>query len=265
MDILSHIGENRNETIAIPFFGWIKNPVEMMINYVMESGNAYEWGEKYPVIRSMVSLGNDKLRLFHVSSIFSIKNFLDKMCESEDKLDKRDIEKDFTELISNVDPKFACPTAMEAIMQRLLSENFVNSVYIYAPWFSDKTKEYIKLLFKNNLNKIYLSECGLKGIIESTNNASTLFVENVDDLMDIIQATPDNDPSLQSKWFVVSALPSLESKIKDNFLTGHVPENFKPAFMYQDYLNTMPTRFNSKVDFMQLKAVMPRKVNTDDT
>ena len=78
MDFLAHIEENRNEVIAIPFNGWIKNIGEMMVKYILSTGKIYEWNNKYPFIKD-ITMMLDQRRLFNTTSFYTSLSFLNAM------------------------------------------------------------------------------------------------------------------------------------------------------------------------------------------
>ena len=82
MDFITKLGENRDEIIAIPFHGWLKNPAELMLRYILgKSGRGYEFMTKYPFLKSLVKTV-DRPRIFRLTSLFSLRSFLTNMYNS---------------------------------------------------------------------------------------------------------------------------------------------------------------------------------------
>ena len=75
MDLFSRIEENRDENIAIPFFGWLKNPVEMMMDYVIRGDKMYYWVRRYGIIKELISY-KDKSGLTDMTFKRSKESFL---------------------------------------------------------------------------------------------------------------------------------------------------------------------------------------------
>lgn len=255
MDLFAKIEENRDEKIAIPFFGWIKNPVEMMVGFILKSDRIFVMAKKYGIINKLLSC-EDKNRLWVLGSMYTVKSFIAEMIKTASSpMDKRDVEKDFVDLIGNVDPSTALVTLTEALITRLTSEEFVKGIYIYAPWFSDTVKDYIKKTFMNK-SKIYLVETDLKGIIEREEKMTTIFVENVDELMDIIQSYPENTQIFKGIQFNISANPSLKPDVRELLMSGGSLDRLKDkkeVFMYEEYMKTLIGRLGCDATFMQFK------------
>ena len=267
MDLFAKIEENRNEKIAIPFFGWLKNPVEMMIDYILRGEKLYYWVRRYGIIKELVSCG-DRYRLWAQGSMYTVKSFIGKMLETADpNIDKRDVEKDFTELIGSVDPSTSMLTMPEVLLTRLISEEFVRGIYIYAPWFSDNVKNYLMRFFRES-SKIYLVETDLKGMINREEKMTTIFVEDVDELMGIIQSYPENTEVFKGIQFNISANPSLQPDVKElvsatNSNLGRLKDK-KEIFMYEEYMKTLFRRLGCNASFMQVKCVTNTKVEPDE-
>lgn len=255
MNFLNPIGQTRNEIIAIPFNGWIKNIGEMMIKTIMATGKMYEWGNKYPFVRDLVQ-DLDPSRLFSLTSFYTSLSFLDAMYKSNKTVSKEDLEKDYSEIMSYLNPKTASPTQMEIIIIRLLEEDFVKKLYIYSPWFSPEVKDYIlNTLVTKNRDKVYLIEGRVRDIYQSHTDITTLFVDEVDDLMDLIQSYPDHDKNLYEKFFVISANPSVTTEAKRLMLSGKDENEISQKYRYEDYMKTLPSRFNCEASYMQLKMM----------
>lgn len=263
MDIFNHIGDNRNEKIAIPFYGWIKNPVEAMIGTLRDTENIDQWERKYPFMHQMLT-APDSIRLFNITSLYSIKSFLNEMCKCQDRIDPKEIESDFSHLTGIMDPNKAIPTVMELMVARLASEDFVKGIYLYAPWFSDVTKAYISNIYRENTNKIFLIEGSLKNIIETRKEMSTIFVENVDDLMDIIQLQDDGAKILKNKFFVISAMNATNKETRTCIIENRDYSKLKENFKYEEYLKTLPNRFGSYAEFLQLKPFVFNKPKMEE-
>lgn len=258
MDIAANFGSNRDEVIAIPFHGWLKNPAELMLRYILsKSGKGYEFMMKYPFIRTLVK-SSDRGRIFRLTSLYSLRSFLTYMYNSAKGVDPKDIETDYCEITSHMDPRVGSPTQMEAGLMELLSQDFVKKVYIYSPWFSDVTKDYIVSLYQDNLNKIYLVENNLKGIVETMPDVTTIFAESSDELMETLQSHEDHDPSLAGKFFIISAMPSLTMDTRAMLAMGKDPDEIKEKYEFQDYMESLPTRFGSAAQFAKLKMLAPR-------
>lgn len=255
MDLLSKIGDNRDEVIAIPFHGWLKNPVEMMMRYIlMRSGKGYEFICKYPFVRDLIKT-SDRGRIFRLTSLYSLRSFLTDMYNSAKGVDPKIIENDYVEITSNMHPRDGSLTQMEIGLGNMLKADFVKKVYIYSPWFSDETKDYIVKFYDGNLNKIYLVENNLKGMIETMPDVTTFFAESSDELMEILQSHEDHDPKLAGKFFVISAMPSLAPEAAVMLALGKEPEEIKTKYKFQDYMQSLPNRFGSAANFAKLKMV----------
>ena len=190
----------------------------MMMDYVIRGDKMYYWVRRYGIIKELISY-KDKYRIWAHGSMYTVKSFIGKMLETADpNIDKRDVEKDFTELIGSVDPSTALITMPELLLNRLISEDFVKRIYIYAPWFSDNVKTYLMRYYRES-PKIYLLETDLKGMIEYKDKMTTIFVENVDELMDIIQSYPENTQVFKGMQFNISANPSLQPDVREMLMT----------------------------------------------
>lgn len=255
MQLLSKIGENRDEVIAIPFHGWLKNPTEMMLRYIlMRSGKGYEFMCKYPFVRDIVKT-SDRGRIFRLTSLYSLRSFLTYMYNSAKGVDPKVIEADYCEITSHMDPQDGSLTQMEIGLGNLLKEDFVKKVYIYSPWFSDETKDYIVKFFDGFLDKIFLVENNLKGVIETMPDVTTFFAESSDELMETLQSHQDHDPKLKGKYFIISAMPSLKPEAMAMLALGKDPDEIKNKYNYQDYMQSLQSRFGAAATFAKLKMV----------
>lgn len=252
MDFLAHIGDNRNEVIAIPFNGWIKNIGEMMIKYILSTGKIYEWYAKYPFIKDITPVLEHR-KLFNMTSFYTSLSFLNAMYESNNNIPKQDLQRDFSEIMSFLNPNTASITQMEIIIIRLLEEDFVQKMYIYSPWFSKEIREYIDKLITKNRHKVYLVEDDVVGTFKSHSDITTMFVDEVENLMDLIQSYPDHDRNMMNKFFVISANPSLTTEAKKSLVVNG--ECDTQMYKYGDYMKTLKNRFNSDATYLQLKMV----------
>ena len=256
MDFITKLGENRDEVIAIPFHGWLKNPAELMLRYILgKSGKGYEFMMKYPFIKTLVKTA-DRPRIFRLTSLFSLRSFLTNMYNSAKGIDPKDIETDYCEITSHMDPKEGSLTQMEIGLLNMLKEDFVKKVYIYSPWFSDETKDYIVHFFPEEyLGKIFLVEDNLRGVIENLSDATTIFAESSDELMEILQCHEDHDPKLAGKFFIISSMPSLTPETSAMIAMGKDPDDIKYKYLFQGYMESLPTRFGSAAQFGRLRMV----------
>ena len=255
MDFITKLGENRDEVIAIPFHGWLKNTAELMLRYILgKSGRGYEFMTKYPFLKSLVKTV-DRPRIFRLTSLFSLRSFLTNMYNSAKGVDPKDIEVDYCEITSHMDPKEGSLTQMELGLMNLLKENCVKKVYIYTPWFSDETRDYIINVFDGYLDKIFLVENNLKGIIETMPDVTTIFAESSDELMETLQAHEDHDPKLAGKFFIISSMPSLTTETSAMIAMGKDPDEIRYKYQFQEYMESLPTRFGSAAQFARLRMV----------
>lgn len=258
MNFLSPIGKNRDEVIAIPFNGWIKNVGEMMIKSIMSTGKIYEWYSKYPFIKE-ITMDLEATRLFNMTSFYTALSFLDTMYKSNRKIQKADLERDYSEIMSYLNPKSASITQMEIIIVRLLEEDFVKKLYIYSPWFNPEIKDYIiNNLITKNRDKVFLIEGRVRDIFRLYPDVTTLFVDEVEDLMDLIQSYPEHDKGLYEKFFVISANPSVTTEAKRLILSGKDENEISNKYKYEDYMKTLQSRFNCEATYMQLKMLSDR-------
>ena len=258
MNFLSPIDKNRDEVIAIPFNGWIKNIGEMMVKSIMSTGKIYEWYNKYPFIKDL-TMNLEAARLFNTTSFYTALSFLDAMHKSNKNIEKADLEKDYSEIMSYLNPKSAAVTQMEIIIIRLLEEGFLKKMYIYSPWISPEVRDYVSnTLITKNRDKVYLIEGRVRDIFRSYPDITTLFVDEVDDLMDLIQSYPDHDKEMYEKFFVISANPSVTTEAKRLILSGKDENEIPNKYRYEEYMKTLPSRFNSEATYMQLKMMTNR-------
>lgn len=255
MDFLAHIEENRNEVLAIPFNGWLKNIGEMMVKFIFSTGKIYEWTRKYPFIKD-ITMTLEQQKLFNITSFYTSLSFLNEMYKSNHNVSKEELQKDYSEMMSYLNPNSAAITNMEIILIRLLEEGFVKKVYIYSPWFSPEIKEYLNRVIIKNRDKVVLIENDIIGTFKSYPDITTLFVDEVEDLMRLIQSYPDNDMAMRNKFFVISANPSLTKEAKElNVRNGRL-EDAKEIYKYQGYMQSLRSRFNSDAVYLQLKMMV---------
>ena len=255
MDFLAHIEENRNEVIAIPFNGWIKNIGEMMVKYILSTGKIYEWNNKYPFIKD-ITMMLEQRRLFNTTSFYTSLSFLNAMYESNRNVPRTELQADYSEMMSYLNPKSAAITNMEIIIIRLLEEAFVKKIYIYSPWFSPEIRDYINRIITKNKDKVYLIESDLIGTFKNNPDITTMFVDEVEDLMRLIQMYPDHANELNGKFFVISANPSITKSAKEALAKNIEIDKIKDMYKYQDYMKTLKNRFNS--DAVYIKQILPK-------
>ena len=257
MELFDHIDDNRNEVIAIPFYGWVRNPVETMIRYLMRTKEYSKWCSKYAVLRIMPL--NDPMRLFSITMQYTINAFFEALveCGKNSNLSKNDVQKDFNEMIVLADPKLSCQTSMDLIINKLLTESFVEQIIIYVPVMTDEIKQVIVDTFTVNTDRIFVTEGSLRDVIESSNpKFTTVFVEDTDQFMDVLQSYgPDEKKKYMSNtYYVLPAKSSLTNKAKELVTSiGTLPDD-KP-YKYEDFISAHLSEVNSYANFLQLKAV----------
>jgi hypothetical protein len=257
MDIFDHIGETRDEVMAVPFYGWIRNPVECMIRYAMIGGKYSKWMQKYDIFKIMPV--NDPIQLFNITMQYTIDSFFKAMvkCGTANNIEKPEIEKDFNELIMLSDPKYASITVMDVVFNKLLTEPFMKKLYIYSPVMSDSIKKTIMNIFPAYNDKIFLIEGSIRNIIEYNEDTfTTIFIEDTDLFMNVLQSYDKEEMKkyMSKKYFILPAKSSLTDSAKQIVQTMHVlPETNQ--FKYKDFINGNLGEVGSYADFLQLKII----------
>jgi len=261
MDLLSHIGENRTEIIAIPIYGWIRNPVETMIRLLMSTGSFDRWCNKYDILR--IFPVNDKGRLFTLTMNYTIDSFYKelKKCGALHDIDEKDVERDFNEMIMRADPAMSVPTFMDIVVEKLLTESFVENIYIYAPVLTDKIMNFLADLFTFKSSNIYLIEANTKEIIEySKPKFTTVFIEDTDLFMDVLQSYSGEEKKkyMSDTYYILPAKSSLtESARKMVNTSGVLPD--KEPYRYEKFIEAHLAEVNSFANFLQLKMLRMEK------
>jgi hypothetical protein len=261
MDLLSHIGENRTEIIAIPIYGWIRNPVETMIRLLMSTGSFDRWCNKYDILR--IFPVNDKGRLFTLTMNYTIDSFYKelKKCGTLHDIDEKDVERDFNEMIMRADPAMSVPTFMDIVVEKLLTESFVENIYIYAPVLTDKIMNFLADLFTFKSSNIYLIEANTKEIIEySKPKFTTVFIEDTDLFMDVLQSYSGEEKKkyMSDTYYILPAKSSLtESARKMVNTSGVLPD--KEPYRYEKFIEAHLAEVNSFANFLQLKMLRMEK------
>jgi hypothetical protein len=258
MDLFNHIGETRNEIMAVPFYGWIRNPVESMIKYAMRSGYYSKWENKYTIFRKL-HIEDDPQRLFGATMQYTIDSFFKAMMNSKaDNVEKADVEKDCNELIMLSDPKYASPTVMDLVFNRLLEEDFLQKLYIYSPVMTNAIKKVILDIFPLHNDKIFLTDGTIQEMVEYKEDTfTTIMVEDTDLFMNVLQLynKEDRRKYMGNKYFILPAKSSLTESAKQIVQTiGILPE--ENQFKYKDFINATLGEVGSYADFLQLKTVV---------
>jgi hypothetical protein len=257
LEIFDHIGENRNEKLAIPFYGWIRNPVETMVRYLMRTSEYSSWCNKYDILKLMPL--NDPMRLFSVTMQYTINSFFEVLveCGKAHNIPKEDVQVDFNKMMVLSDPKLSCTTSMDLIINKLLSESFIEMVCIYVPVVTDQVQQVIVDTFTYKTDIIFVTETDLRQIIESKNpKFTTVFVEDLDRFMDILQSysAEEKKEYMSDTYYVLPAKSSLTEKAKKlSSSMGALPDT--DIYKYKDFINAHLAEVNSYADFLQLKAL----------
>jgi hypothetical protein len=259
--IFSHIGENRDEVIAIPVYGWIRNPVETMIRLLMSTGMYSRWCSKYSILKLFPL--EDKEHLFSMTMNYTINSFYDEMktCGKRSGVEEKDVERDFNELIMRADPARSVTTIMDMIIIRLLTEDFVKNIYIYAPVMTKPIKDFLANVFTFKASNIYLIEGNIKDVIERTEpKFTTIFVEDTDMFMDVLQSYDDDalKKYMSETYYVLPAKSSLTNEAKQLVRSkGILPDGEK--YKYQKFIEAKLAPVNSYAEFLQLKMLRMEK------
>ena len=265
MDIFNHIGENRAEIIAVPFYGWIRNPVESMILYAMRSGKYSYWANRYEIFRALPT--NDPTRLFNITMQYTTDSFFKAMvnCGKVNKIEKVDVEKDFNELIMLSDPKYASVTIMDIVLNRLLGEPFLKKLYIYAPVMTNAIKRVIMDMFPTHNDIIFVIDATIREAIEYKEDAfTTIMVEDTDMFMDVLQSYSKEERKkyMGGKYFILPAKSSLTDTAKQMVQSmGILPDD---PYRYKEFINANLGEVGSYADFLQLKMIKWRETNNDN-
>lgn len=262
MDIFNHIGENRDEIIAVPFYGWIRNPVETMVRYAMSSGRYSYWAGRYEIFKQLPI--NDPFRLFNITMQYTIDSFFKAMmnCGKVNNIEKADIEKDFNELIMLSDPSHSSVTIMDVVLNRLLNEPFLKKIYIYAPVITDAMKNVIMKIFPTHNDIIFVIDATIREAIEyKEDTLTTIMVEDTDMFMDVLQSYSKEERKqyMGNKYFILPAKSSLTNTAKQMVQAmGILPED---PYRYKDFINANLGEVGSYADFLQLKMIKWRTNN----
>lgn len=257
MDIFNHIGDTRDEIMAVPFYGWIRNPVETMIRYAMSTGKYSRWISKYDIFKQMPI--DDSERLFDVTMQYTTDSFFKAMvnCGKANNIEKAEVEKDFNELIMLSDPAFAMQTVMDVVYNRLLRESFLKKLYIYSPVMSANIKKVILDIFPSYNDKIFLTDGTIREMIEyKEDKFTTIFVEDTDMFMDVLQSYSKEERKkyMGGKYFILPAKSSLTTTAKQMVQAmGVLPE--ENQYRYKDFISANLGEVGSYADFLQLKMI----------
>ena len=256
---------NRNELLAIPFYGWIKNPVETMIRHLMKTGEIINWrNNRYDFLRAFPF--DDPHKLFSLTMQYTINSFRLTMIESGKKygITENQAEADFNYLITNANPRLSCITVMELMITKLLDESFVKGIYIYDPVMTADMKQYLLKTFTTHNDKIFAVEANIKDIIESENPIfTTVYVEDLDMYMDVLQSYGEEELKkyMSDTYYIMPAKSSLTDGAKQmSAAVGILPKDID-VYKYQKFLEGTLKQVNSMVDFLQLKAITLAKPN----
>lgn len=250
--------DNRDEIIAIPFYGWIKNPIETIIRTLMGTGKYARWINKYPFLAAFPV--NDPNRFFSLTMQYTLNSFRKALIESGTKngIEENQIEADFSEMLARADPSLPCITVMELIIKKLLAEDFVKAIYIYEPAMYDTIKKYLAQTFTENINRIYIVESNIKSIIESNDpKFTTIYAEDTEMFMDVLQSY-DNETKkkyMSNTYYILPAKSSLTENAKHLSAEMGILPTDSDIFKYQKYLNGTLAQFQSMIDYLQLKAI----------
>jgi hypothetical protein len=259
MTVFDSIKEpNRDETLAIPFYGWLKNPVEGMIRYAMRTGKYTEWQLKYPFLEKFHTA--DQIKLFSETAQYTINSFRNAMVESgkTKNIDEKQADADFNELLMNIDPNTTSSTIMELMLMKLLTEDFVKCVYIYEPVMSTTVKNYIAKVFNDNVDKIYLVEANVREMIESDNpKFTTVYIEDLELFMDVLQLYTEEDMQkyMAETFYILPAKSSLTEHAKETSATLGILPKDEDAFKYKNFIDGTLAKVKSMADFFQLKII----------
>lgn len=263
MNVFDSIKEpNRDEILAIPFYGWLKNPVETMIRYAMSTGKYSNWRIKYPFLNRFPI--DDALRLFSVTMQYTINSFRKAMIESgkEKGIEEKQADADFNELFMNADPSKSSSTIMEVMLMKLLTEDFVKAIYIYEPAMNNSVKDYLSKVFTNDTDRIYLVEGNVRQIIESDNpKFTTIYVEDLDLFMDLLQLYTEEELQkyMAETFYILPAKSSLTDHAKELSATMGIMPTGEDAFRYKKFIDGTLVKVKSGADFFQLKAISIEK------
>lgn len=259
MNVFDDIKEsNRNEIIAIPFYGWIKNPVETIIRVLMNTGNYMKWCNKYPFLRAFPI--NDQNRLFSMTMQYTMKTFRDALVTSgkNTNIPENVVDANFSEMVNRCDPDLSCMTIMEFMIMKLLKEDFVKAIYVYEPVMTPSIKKYMAKIFTENTDKIYMVETNIKNIIESNDpKFTTVYVEDLDMFMDILQLYDEEARKkyMSDTLYVMPAKSSLTDQAKRMCAEMGVLPTEGDVYRYQKFLESSLMEVGSGVNFLQLKAI----------
>ena len=249
---------NRDEIIAIPFYGWVKNPVESMIRYLMSTGKFSKWLSKYPDLNLFPI--TDQNRLFSLSSQYTINSFRRLLIESGKRngINENQADADFNEMLMNADPRRCVATLMELVVAKLLNEPFVKYIYIYEPVMSDAIKRYLADVYTENTERIILLESNIKAIIESSKpKFTTIYVEDTDQFMDVLQSytKEEREKYMTTTYYILPAKSSLTDKAKQLSASMGVLPTGEDPYRYQGFIKGTLAETKSTADFMQLKYI----------
>jgi hypothetical protein len=252
--------------MAVPFYGWIRNPVETMVRYAMSTGKYSEWAMKYEVFKHIPI--DDPIRIFNMTTQYTVDSFFKAMvkCGTENHIEKPEIEKDFNELIMLSDPKYSAATIMDIVLNKFLSEPFMKKLYIYSPVMTDVIKKVILDIFPMYNDRIFLVEGVIKDIVEYKEDTfTTIFVEDTNLFMNVLQSYSKEEKLkyMGNKYFILPAKSSLTESAKQVVYTMKIlPETNQ--FMYKDFIDASLAEVGSYADFLQLKMINWRNSENGD-
>lgn len=241
LDFNTPIMHNRDEAIAIRFYGCIKNACEVMLVSMLENDFGY-WVKRYPGVMGISSLKTVK-EAYYFLLHFTPKDFLTQMRKPYEPLTERDITGDISRLLGDLaDPNKCSVTSLEIAIHQIAKYDFCKKVIVYDTAMSDKTKMYISDLFADTGNKVYMYTGFLKEIVKEEKEVNTFFVDDVEDLMAIMEEYEfeKREKELSEKQFFVespNAVISQPSKDEKQFA----------EFKYQQYMKDAVARFDANV------------------
>lgn len=238
LDFNKPIMDNRPEKIFIKFNGCIKNACEVMLVSMIENDFGY-WLARYPGIEKYAAM-EDLKEAYYNLMYFTPRRFLVEMRKPLKELTENEIVQDESRLMGDLAiPDYASITSLEIGIREICKYDFCKSITVYDTAMSDKTKMYIANLFAGYEDKIFLYQGFLSEIIDKKPDATTIFIDDVEDLMKIMEECEFNktmDKFKEKQLFVEGMNAIIDTK-----------EDGSPVFKFNDYMMEANDRFDANV------------------
>ena len=246
LDYNRPIDKNRDEIILVKYTGCIKNVGELLYRAATSQSNFKSyWLDRYPKFVELSGKSNQEV--FSLLAPFTGPEFLKYMAVSFKSFGMRAIDdsiKDYARLRALMNPYIVSVTNMELLLRNLASYDFCKKIYVFDVAFSDASKLFLRDLFSQSKDKVFLLEGDMKSILEEKPEITTIITDSAGEVCEFIESRGPEDEILYKKEFMISALPNVDHS---NLNKGKI------TYMYQKFLSETKERFKCDVTWWQLK------------